>query len=164
MAARASGVPTYKKALIERGVLKTLLYDLTTAKKAGKKTTGNAWRGSYADPVSVAGFCRHVAAGDATLDELFAQMGDGIYITELKGMHAGCDAVTGDFSLESAGFLVKDGEKKGAVKGFTVAGNFFELLKNIERIGSEVELGGCSFSAIAAPAMLVRDLSVAGED
>lgn len=160
----AEGVPTYKKALIERGVLKTLLYDLTTAKKAGKETTGNAVRASYADPVSVAGFCRHVAAGDATLEELFAQMGDGIYITELKGMHAGCDAVTGDFSLESAGFLVKNGQKAGAAKGFTVAGNFFELLKNIERIGCEVELGGSSFSAIAAPAILVRDISVAGED
>lgn len=160
----AEGVPTYKKALIERGVLKTLLYDLTTAKKAGVQSTGNAGRGSYADPVSVTGFCRHVAAGDATLDELFAQMENGIYITELKGMHAGCDAVTGDFSLESAGFLVKNGEKKGAVKGFTVAGNFFELLKNIERIGCEVELGSCSFSAIAAPAILVRDISVAGEE
>ncbi len=160
----AEGVPTYKKALVENGVLKTLLYDLTTAKKTGKKSTGNAGRGSYADPVSVAGFCRHIAPGDATLEELFGDAGDGLYITELKGLHAGCDAVTGDFSIESAGFLIKNGQKAGAVKAFTVAGNFFELLQSIARVGCEVEAGVCGFSMSAAPAVLVLDISVAGEN
>ncbi len=160
----AEGVPTYKKALVENGVLKTLLYDLTTAKKTGKKSTGNAGRGSYADPVSVAGFCRHIAAGSATLEELFRTAGDGLYITELKGLHAGCDAVTGDFSIESAGFLIQNGKKAGPVKAFTIAGNFFDLLKSIACVGSEVETGSCGFSMSAAPAILVRDISVAGEN
>ena len=160
----AEGVPTYKKALVENGVLKTLLYDLTTAKKAGKRTTGNAGRGSYADPVSVGSFCRLVAPGDYTLDELFRELGDGVYITELKGLHSGCDAVTGDFSIESAGFLVKNGKKAGAVRGFTVAGNFFELLKQVKAVGSEVEHGICGFSMTAAPAILVQGISVAGAE
>lgn len=160
----AEGVPTYKKALVENGVLKTLLYDLTTAKKTGNTSTGNAARGSYADPVSICGFCHAIAPGKATLDELFAEMGDGLYITELKGMHAGCDDVTGDFSIESAGFAVKNGRLGGAVKAFTVAGNFFELLKSIEALGSEVETGISGFSMTAAPAMLIKDISVAGEN
>lgn len=160
----AEGVPTYKKALVENGVLKTLLYDLTTAKKAGKVTTGNAGRGSYADPVSIGAFCLRIAQGDCTLDDLFARLGDGVFITELKGLHAGCDAVTGDFSIESAGFLVKNGKKAGAVRGFTVAGNFFELLKNIVAVGSEVEHGICGFSMTAAPAILVQGISVAGAE
>ena len=160
----AEGVPTTKKALVENGVLKTLLYDLVTAKKTGNTTTGNAVRGSYADPVSIGSFCHAVAPGNATLDELFAEMGEGLYITELKGMHAGCDAVTGDFSIESAGFAVKEGKLAGAVKAFTIAGNFFELLKNISALGSEVEAGISGFSTVAAPPMLVRDVSVAGEE
>ncbi len=159
----AEGVPTAKKALVENGVLKNLLYDLATAKKTGHTTTGNAARGSYADPVSIGSFCHAVAPGKATLDELFAEMGEGLYITELKGMHAGCDAVTGDFSIESAGFAVKDGKLAGAVKAFTVAGNFFELLKNISALGCEVETGIGGFSTVAAPPMLVLDVSVAGE-
>lgn len=159
----AEGVPTYKKALIENGVLKTLLYDLTTAKKTGNRSTGNAGRGSYADPVSIRSYCRAIKPGDAKLDELFADMGEGLYITELKGMHAGCDAVTGDFSIECAGFLVKEGKRAGAVKAFTVAGNFFELMKNITRVGSEIESGICGFSMSASPALLVRNLAVAGE-
>lgn len=159
----AEGVPTYKKALIESGVLKTLLYDLTTAKKTGNRSTGNAGRGSYADPVSIRGYCRAIAPGSETLDGLFQKMGDGLYITELKGLHAGCDAVTGDYSIESAGFAVKDGKKAGPVKAFTIAGNFFDLLKSIKAVGSEVEVGTCGFSMSAAPAMLVSDISVAGE-
>ncbi|MBR2010413.1 MAG: TldD/PmbA family protein [Clostridia bacterium] len=160
----AEGVPTYKKALVEQGVLKTLLYDLTTAKKTGNASTGNAGRGSYADPVSIRSYCYAIAPGSATLEELFAEMGEGLYITELKGLHAGCDDVTGDFSIESAGFAVKDGKLASPVKAFTVAGNFFELLQSIEAVGREVETGICGFSMTAAPAMLVKDISVAGEN
>ena len=138
-------------------------YDLTTAKKTGNTSTGNAGRGSYADPVSIRSYCRAIAPGSATLDELFAEAGDGLYITELKGLHAGCDAVTGDFSIESAGFAIQNGKLAGPVKAFTVAGNFFELLKSIESVGCEVETGTCGFSMTAAPAMLVKDISVAGE-
>ena len=52
----AEGVPTREKTLIEKGVLKTLLYDLTNAAKAGVETTGNAARGSYAAAVSISPF------------------------------------------------------------------------------------------------------------
>ena len=159
----AEGVPTRRKALVENGVLKSLLYDLTTAKKVGVTTTGNAARGSYAAAVSISPFCLALGAGDKTLDELFAFVGDGVYITELKGMHAGCDAVTGDFSIEAAGFLIKDGRKAAPVRSFTVAGNFYGLLKTITAIGSEIEEGLCGFSMTAAPAIAVSGISVAGE-
>ncbi|MBQ3063651.1 MAG: TldD/PmbA family protein [Clostridia bacterium] len=159
----AEGVPTVRKALIEKGVLKTLLYDLTTAKKAGRTTTGNAARGSYAAPVSISPFCLAFGAGNKTLAELFSFVGEGVYITELKGLHAGCDATTGDFSIEAAGFLIKDGKQAAPVRSFTIAGNFYEMLKNITEIGSEVEEGGSGFSMTAAPAVSVKDISVAGE-
>jgi PmbA protein len=158
----AEGVPTKEKTLIENGVLKTLLYDLTNARKAGVTTTGNAARG-YADPVSVAPYCLRIEAGEETREELIARMGDGLYVTEMKGLHAGANAVTGDFSIESAGFLVENGKLTCPVHSFTVAGNFFELLKAIDGVASNVEMGAPARSAIAAPDILVRGLSVAGE-
>ena len=63
-----------------------------------------------------------------------------------------------------AGFSVKDGKLAGAVKALTIAGNFFELLKNIAAVGCEVETGMSGFSTVAAPPMLVLDVSVAGEE
>ncbi len=160
----AEGVATTEKALIDQGVLQTLLYDLTTAKKVGVSTTGNAARGSYADPVSIRPFCLRIAPGEYTPDELLARLGDGLYITELKGLHAGADAVTGDFSIESAGFVVRNGKKAEPVHTFTIAGNFFTLLTAIDGVANKVEMGIPSVTVMAAPDILVRGVSVAGAD
>ena len=158
------GVATYTKNVIENGVLKTLLYDIATAHKAGEETTGNGLRGSFASQVHIAPFCFYVKEGCLTDEELMARMGDGLYVTELKGLHAGANAVTGDFSIESAGYLVKDGRIAGAVKGFTIAGNFFELLKSISDVSSNVKFGMPSgFTTYGAPNVLVSQMSVAGK-
>lgn len=159
----AEGVATMEKNLIENGVLKTLLYDLTYAKKAGKQPTGNAARGSIADPVSISPYCLRIAPGDYTEDELLQRLDNGLYITELKGLHAGADAVTGDFSIESSGFLVENGKRTRPVRGFTVAGNFFDLLKAVDGVADRVEMGLPAISGTAAPDLLIRGLSVAGE-
>jgi len=159
----AEGVATYRKDLIKNGVLKTLLYDLTTAKKAGKTTTGNASRPSYSSSVSIDSYCMRVEGGRETPEELRARMKNGIFITEMKGLHAGANGVTGDFSIESAGFLVENGRIGAPVKTFTVAGNFFDLLKAVDGVADNVEMGMPGLSVKAAPDILVRGLSVAGE-
>ena len=98
-----------------------------------------------------------------SLEDLFKEADNGIYITELKGLHAGANAITGDFSIESAGFKIVDGKLAGAVKTFTIAGNFFNLLKDISALSDKVEFsvtGG--FTTFGSPAVLVRGMSVAG--
>ena len=158
------GVATYRKSVIEGGVLKTYLYDLTTAKKDGVTSTGNGQRPSYASPVSIAPYCFCLEAGNATLDELFIAVGEGVYVTELKGIHAGADAVTGDFSLEAAGFRIRGGKLAEPVKTFTIAGNFLDLLKSIEAVSDTVDFGFPSgFTTFAAADALVRGVSIAGE-
>ena len=158
------GVATYKKNVVENGVLTTLLYDLTTAAKAGVASTGNGKRGSYASTVEVAPFNFGLCPGSMTEDELLAKAQNGIYVTALKGLHAGADATTGDFSIESEGFLIENGKKTTYVRSFTVAGNFFELLKSIDSLSDTVDWGiPGGFTAFGAPAVLVRDMSVAGK-
>jgi len=158
------GVATARRNVIEGGVLKTLLYDLTTAKKAGVESTGNGQKGGYSSPVSIAPYNFGIMAGDSTQEELFAAIGEGIYITECKGFHAGANAVTGDFSIESAGFMIRDGKRAEPIKSFTVAGNFFDLLKSIDRLGNETKWGiPGGFTVFGSPDVLVRDMSVAGK-
>ena len=158
------GVATFTKNVIENGVLKTLLYDIATAHKAGEETTGNGLRGSFASQVHIAPFCFYIKEGSLTDSELMEKMGDGLYVTELKGLHAGANAVTGDFSIESAGYLVENGRKVKAIKGFTIAGNFFELLKSISDVSSNVKFGMPSgFTTYGAPNVLVAQMSVAGK-
>lgn len=157
------GVATCKKNVIENGVLKTLLYDIETAKKAGCSTTANGNRSSYSSTVEISPYNFYILAGDKSCEELFSKVQKGIYVTELKGLHAGANAVTGDFSIESAGYIIENGKLGKAVRSFTVAGNFYELLKNIEDISDNVDFSIPSVTAFGSPDVLVRNMSVAGK-
>ena len=150
------GAATFKKNVIENGVLKTLLHNRKTAKKAGCMTTGNAAGAGQVAPTNF-----YFVPGEKSEDELLAQMGDGLYLTDVTGLHAGANGVSGDFSLLSKGFEIKDGKKVRAVEQFTVAGNFYQLMKDILEVGAELKFEG---SPIASPAVLVKEISVAGED
>ena len=160
----AEGSPTHKKNVIEKGTLNTLLYNLKTAHKAGRKTTGNASKGGYTSPVGISPFTMYLAGGDMTEEELLAKVGNGVYITDLAGLHAGADPISGDFSLQSSGFMIEDGKKTTYVKSFTVAGNFYDLLKNVTAVANNVELPmAMGKTAFGAPSTWVDGLSIAGK-
>lgn len=160
----AEGVATRRKNVIENGVLKTLLYNLSEAAKAGKESTGNAFKGGYADTVGIRPYRLGLEPGEYSLEELFAKVGNGIYVTEVKGLHAGADENTGDFSVESAGFMIENGKRGHAVKSFTIAGNFYEMLRDITELGNHVEYGlPAGLNVFASPDVVVRNISVAGK-
>ena len=160
----AEGSPTHKKNIIEKGELKTLLYNLKTAAVAGKKTTGNASKAGYDSPVGLRPFTMYLENGDLTEEELLAKAGNGVMITSLGGLHAGADPISGDFSLQSSGFMIVDGKKGEYVKSFTVAGNFYDLLKNITALADNCQLPmAMGMTAFGAPSVLVEGLSVAGK-
>ena len=160
----AEGSPTHKKAVIEKGVLNTLLYNLKTAAVAGKKTTGNASKAGYDAAVGIRPFTFYLEGGELTEEQLLQKAGNGVYITDLSGLHAGADAISGDFSLQSAGYMIENGVKTTYVKAFTVAGNFYELLKNITALANNSHLPRAMGSTtFGAPTTLVEGLSVAGK-
>lgn len=157
------GCPTHTKKVIENGKLNTLLYNLKTAAVAGKETTGNGSKSGYASAVGIRPFTFYLAPGSLTEEELLKKAGKGVYINSLGGLHAGANAVSGDFSLQSAGFLIEGGKKTIPVKSFTVAGNFYDLLKKITDVASELEVKATGKTAFASPAVLVSELSIAGK-
>jgi PmbA protein len=158
------GSPTYKKNLVEKGVLNTLLYNLKTADKAGKTTTGNASKGSYAARVGIRPFTMYLQGGSLTEEQLLQQAGNGIYIHSLEGLHAGANAVSGDFSLQSSGYLIENGVKTTHIKSFTVAGNFYELLKKITAVADNMKLHNpLGITSFGSPSVLVDQLPIAGK-
>ena len=160
----AEGSPTHRKAIIEKGVLNTLLYNLKTAAVAGKQTTGNASKAGYDAAVGIRPFTFYLEGGELSEEELLAKAGNGVYITDLSGLHAGADSISGDFSLQSSGYTIENGKKTRYVKAFTVAGNFYELLKNVVALANNSHLPRAMGStAFGAPTALVDGLSVAGK-
>jgi PmbA protein len=161
----AEGSPTCKKHIIEGGKLNTLLYNLKTAAVAGKKTTGNASKGGYDSPVGIRPFTMYLEGGDISEEELLQKAGKGVYITDLSGLHAGANPISGDFSLQSAGYMIEEGVKTSHyVKSFTVAGNFYDLLQNITAVANNTQLPkAMGITAYGAPSVLVENLSIAGK-
>ena len=154
------GVATFKKEIVSKGVLNTLLHNLKTANKANLKTTGNGFKSSYSSPVSVEPTNFYIEKGMKTLEELMNEVDEGVIITDFAGLHSGANSITGDFSLASKGFYIRDGRKIYPIDQITVAGNFFELLKNIKDIGNDLNF---PISSIGSPSVVVEGLSIAGK-
>lgn len=150
------GVAVYKKNVIENGVLKTLLYNRMYAKKLGKETTGNA---SGAKGISPKGL--YIEPGKYTSEALLMKLGNGLYITTLKGLHAGANVQSGDFSLEAEGFLVENGEKVRPVKNITVADNFYSIIKKVAALSDKVDFG--TTGRVGAPEVMFTDVAVSGK-
>ena len=150
------GVAVYTKKVIDSGVLNTLLYNRMYAKLLGRQTTGNASSATSIEPKGL-----YIAPGKLSNEELLKTLGDGLYLTSLQGLHAGANRESGDFSLQADGFLVKAGVKAAPIKNFTVAGNFYQLLKQVAEVSSEVKFG--VGSAFGAPDVLFTDMAISGK-
>ena len=159
----AEGVATKTKTVIENGTLNTLLHNRTTAEAMGKETTGNASKGGYAAPVLVAPTNFYLKPGEKDFDKLVEEVGDGLLITSLMGMHSGANQISGDFSLGAKGFRIEGGKVTTPVEQITVADNFFELLKKIACVASDLEFRPGISTAIGAPSFYVEKIAVAGK-
>lgn len=158
----AEGVPSVTKTVVENGVFKTLLYNLRTAKKAGCESTSNASRAGTSAPIDITPSVMYVKPGDKSYDELIAQLGNGLVITDMSGLHSGLNTVSGEFSLLSRGLLIEGGKVVRAVDQITVGGNFIELLKSIEAIGSDLRFGLPFGAVVGSPSILINDVIISG--
>jgi len=149
------GAAAMKKNIVDSGTLTTLLHNRKTAGKAGVQTTGNAAGAGRVAPSNL-----YIAAGTDSPDALLSSMGEGLHLTEVSGLHAGANPISGDFSLLARGFEIIGGKPVRAVEQFTVAGNFYRLLENITAVGSDLLFEG---SPIGSPSVAVQTLNVAGE-
>ncbi|WP_066399021.1 TldD/PmbA family protein [Neobacillus mesonae] len=156
----SEGVASRKLTLVESGVLSSLLHNQKTAKKEQTETTGHAHKDSYKSAVKVGPSNLYIQPSEVPFEELLASMDEGVFITNLSGLHSGTNEVSGDFSVAANGFYVKDGKVQYPVNLMTIAGNFFQLLLDVKEIGADLIF---PLSPVGAPSMLVKSLSVTVE-
>ena len=160
----AEGVATYRKPVVERGVLTTLLHNLKTAAKQGVTTTANASKASVASPVDISASNFFFEPSGLSADKLLVKLGEGLLITELNGLHSGADAISGDFSLAARGYKVEGGKRSQAVDQITLAGNFYELLRDVVLVANDLKFGFPGSACYGSPTILISQLSVAGQE
>ncbi len=155
------GVATRRTPLIEGGRLSGYLYDARTARKDDRDSTANARRGSYRSPPTVGSTNLLIEPGDATLEDLVAQAGEGLYVTDVAGLHSGVNPVSGTFSVGAAGRLIEGGELAQPVREITIASDLVGMLRAVSAVGSQSRWMPLAGSVKAVP-LLIAEMSVSG--
>ncbi|HVP95640.1 TldD/PmbA family protein [Methanoregula sp.] len=128
----AEGTPTRRLDFVKDGILSGFAYDLKTAYRAGLQSTASAIRGGFAGLPAIG---HHNFVVDGKREALFDE--PAIYVHGVVGAHT-ANPLSGDFSVEMSNpFRVRDGELAEPVRGAMLTGNFFELLGNIEALGTK---------------------------
>ena len=153
----AEGIPSQPVNIIESGVLQTYFTNYNYAKKYNLKNTGHASR-SPKSGMSISPSNLRVKPGILSFDELVNLVPEVLVIDYLKGL-SGVNPITGDFSIESEGMIYKQGKFSHAISEFTLSGNVFECLKNIQELGNDIEP---SLEGIYTPSLFLGEMSLAG--
>jgi PmbA protein len=128
----AEGTPTRRLDFVRDGILTAFAYDLKTAYRAGKGSTGSAIRGGFAGLPAIG---HHNFVVDGKRDELFDE--PAIYVHSVVGAHT-ANPMSGDFSVEMSNpFRVKDGALAEPIRGAMISGNVFDLQHQVVALGKE---------------------------
>ena len=158
------GVPQQRTLLLDKGVLRTYLYDSLSARREGVKacSTGNARRASYRTLPRVGSSNLVVGAGDGTLEDVARRVGEGLYVGSVAGLHAGVNPVSGEISLGATGNLIERGVIGTPVREVTIATDFGALLGGVCDLGSD-ERWIPLYGSICTPCVAVEGVAVSGE-
>ena len=153
------GVAHQKTPIIEKGVLKNFLYDNYTARKENRESSGNASRAGYLSVPGIDVTNFQIMPGRKSAEEMLSEVNDGLIIYYLQGAHSS-NPVSGEFSVvANPAWIIKDGMIDHSCKGAMLAGNVFELLKNISVVGgNERQVGN-----LVAPWVIVENMRVIGK-
>lgn len=157
----AEGVPTRRTPVIEAGTLKSFLYDVTSARREGRSSTGNAARlGFKSAPHASATNLAFDSTGQ-TREEILRNAGRALLVQDFHGVHSGTNPISGDFSVGATGRLIEDGELTQPVREVTIAAPMLDILARVTAVGTDrrwLPFGGSYGGATT----LVSEMTVAG--
>ena len=155
------GLSSARTALIEAGTLRTYLYDTYTARRGGVASTASAGRAGYRGQPRVSTSNLVVATGPLGFEELLGEAMDGVFVTDVAGLHSGVNPVSGVFSVGASGRAIRGGELAEPVREFTIASDLVSMLGAVRAAGAEarwVPFGG----SVSTPPLLIGKMTVAG--
>jgi PmbA protein len=155
----AEGLATRRNALIEGGVLRKFLYNTYSARRAGTASTASAVRAGFKSAPGTGARALMVVPGRLTPDEILAQVGEGLLVQSVSGVHSGVNPISGDFSVGAEGVLIRGGELAGPVRELTIASTIQRMLTGVVAVGNDLERLPSSAAGLT---MAVADVSMSG--
>lgn len=150
------GQATRRYVIMDKGVLKTFIYDSQTARKAGVKVRTTASRDGYKGGPSASPLNIIVENGKDSFESLFKGVKEGLYVRGMRG--SGTDSTTGSFSVGCSGFWIVDGAIAHPVDGVTLGGSALEILKAIDMVADDLDMRG----GVSSPSFRVAEITVGG--
>ncbi len=165
------GVPAERTLLVERGVLRTYLFDRLSAAKDGRASNGHGRRQSYHQrPIPRMSNTMILPGGDDPA-KILREVRQGLLVRKMGGGQV--NTVNGDFVFEvTEGYRIEGGEVAYPVRGATLVGNGPEVLRQIDRVGTDLgfALGTCGKGgqgvpvSDAQPTIRIPELTVGGTE
>lgn len=156
----AEGLATRRNVLIDGGVLQCFLYNTYAARRAATVSTGSAVRAGYRSAPGTGARAISLVPGDSAPEDILRQVGDGLLVQSVSGIHSGVNPVSGDFSVGAEGVLIRGGELAGPVREFTIASTLQRMLTGIVAVGSDLERLPSSAAGLT---LAISDVSMSGE-
>lgn len=150
------GVPTQRRVLVEKGVLKSFIHNTSSARRAGTVSTGNASRGTFSQLPGIGTHNLSLEVGKIPRNEIIANTSRGLLLKGVTGY--GINAVNGNFSGGASGFWIEGGEIAYPVKGLTIAGSADAILNGIDMMGNDIDQN----LSFAAPTFRVAEMQIGG--
>jgi PmbA protein len=102
-----------------------------------------------------------IQPGNTPLKDMIASIREGILVEGLLGLGQG-NIISGAFSNPLAlAFKIENGQIVGRVKDLSIAGNVYDLLKNVEAVSQETEW---VYASIHAPYILLPQMNVVAKE
>jgi PmbA protein len=158
----AEGVPRRRTPIIERGILRTPLYDNCSSKRYDVESTGNASRGGYglpdfATPPFIQPSNLIIELSNESNGDLLPFVGNGVLFTGVLTGMGHSNFTTGEFIITSSNaFQIKNGELKKPLKPCSCRGNFHTMIKNITAVDKDMK----NFGMVICPSIAVKELSL----
>ncbi len=155
----AEGLACRRNVLVEGGLLRGFLYDSYSGRRAGVASTASAVRGGFKTAPGVGSRAVRLEPGARTPEEILAEVGEGLLVQEVTGVHSGVNPISGDFSVGVEGLMIRGGEAAEPVREATVASTLQRMLLDVVAVGSDLEwLPGGS----AGASLVVGDVALSG--
>ncbi len=146
------GADAERTVLVDRGVLKTFMYDRLTAMKDGTASTGNGRRESYKHRPIPRMTNTMILPGETDPAAILRATPRGLFVKKMGGGQV--NTVNGDFVFEvSEGYLIENGRVGEPVRGATLTGNGPRVLLSIDLVGSDLgfSIGTCGKDGQGSP-------------
>jgi PmbA protein len=155
----AEGLATRRVPLIEAGELRGFVHSTWTARRMGTHSTGSAVRAGFKSTPTAG--CRAVALtpGDRDAAALLADVGDGVLVQEVSGLHSGVNPISGDFSTGAQGLRIRGGALAEPLREFTIASTIQRLLHDLVAVGSDLTWLPMSGAGMT---LVVGDVAISG--